>query len=253
MKAGDLEDDQIVEQQFAHPCIIDDMVLATILKGILYDEHKWFFGDPKQVPVFFGKEVTQLAPALADALAKADSNQRIRFKSHNMGGGLLFAARRENEGVIFIKPQNKLNIAFNMINEELDASDDVETTSYRSRKDPLRILTSNTPLHPRGWYTIHISEEDSKPNTMWAVVDISKPPVDLPPEIVVLKDKPDVEEVIVIPADVPVDVPPAKEKGSDEGENLRKSLEFLKELFEAGLISEKDYEMKKKELLDGIR
>jgi len=85
------------------------------------------------------------------------------------------------------------------------------------------------------------------------VVDISKPPVDLPPEIVVLKDKPDVEEVIVIPADVPVDVPPAKEKGSDEGENLRKSLEFLKELFEAGLISEKDYEMKKKELLDGIR
>ena len=84
---------------------------------------------------------------------------------------------------------------------------------------------------------------------MWAVVDISRPPEYLTPEIAVPKEKPAAKETVAVPGDVP----PAKEKGPDEEENLRKSLEFLKELFESGLISEKDYEMKKKELLEEIR
>jgi hypothetical protein len=246
-----VEDDLVAEQGYAHPCRIDSEVLAVILKGLVYEEHKWFLGEPDTVPVFFDREVVQLASALADALAQADANQRLRFTSYNMGGGLLFAARQKNEGVLFIKPRDRLNIAFSLINEELYPNEDYEPTTYRSRRDPLRIVSSSTPIRPTSWYSIHESGESGEKNVMWAVVDIGKPPG--PVSVKTASRTPAGTErpkETVKPSSMMESAPA---RPGEQEDKIRQGLAFLKELFESGLITEQEYEAKKKELLDRLR
>ncbi len=230
------KNDTVAEQYYAHPVAMNHRLIAYILKGITYEDPR-LFQEPTPMPVFFNYEIIRLAPALSDALVHADSNQRIRFLSYNMGGGLIFAARQKNEGVLFIRPENKLNIAFNFINEEIQPGDDYEETSYRAQRDPQKITASSTPLKPNDWYTLYRSEEDGKEYPLWAVVDLEK----LDKLARTLELEQEEKTAVIEPGETP------------DQERIKERLEFLKELHDGGLIDEKEYEAKKKEILGEIK
>ena len=105
-----------IQQKYAHPYEIDISDLEKLMGDLKYIEKSGLMRKEKLGPVFQPVEIDRLAPVLALTLAKADTNQRIRFTSFNQGDFLIFSVSRKTEGVIFIGPAGRLNIAFNFIN-----------------------------------------------------------------------------------------------------------------------------------------
>ena len=245
----------IIGQAYEHPYHIDLPVLKTLMGDLTYIEEVGLMGKEEEMPVFQAVEIERLAPVLADTLTKADASQRIRFRSFNRGKGLIFSVSRETEGVIFIQPNNQLNIAFNFINSEIDFNEAPTVPSSYSLMDPLKIKNSATTIHPSAAYaTLHQFETD-KPAPMWVIADlekIKKTAGEKP--LPMIEDKKE-----IVPAAAPesemtktaVETPaPAAD---DKLEDIKNKLKYLKELLDEGLISEKDYDAKKAELLDKIK
>jgi len=115
---------QVVKQRFDHPFKIDQQKLKTLLTQLKYIDKPIVFKKSEEKQVFQETEIERLAPAMAEALAKADPDQRVRFVSHNRGGGLLFTRQRQTSGVAFVQPENRLNLAFSDVNFALLTSDD---------------------------------------------------------------------------------------------------------------------------------
>jgi len=170
LEAHQVEGD-IVDQAYDHPYEIETSRLQEMLSDLTYMEQVGILGRETKSHVFQATEVEQLAPALADTLATIDDSQRIRFTSYNRGKGLIFSTSRETEGVIFIKPENQFNIAFNFINSEIDL---METTAYPpvfSYIDPLKREMANTTVFPPAYAQSH-EFETGKPAPMWIVANL---------------------------------------------------------------------------------
>jgi len=68
----------------AHPKVFTADTMASILKGMAVQEHRfwiqeWIQGRAPLVPVFRDEEVALLAPQLAEAFAAAQYNERVTF------------------------------------------------------------------------------------------------------------------------------------------------------------------------------
>ena len=141
-----IADKQVADQQFNHPFNIDAQNLRTLLSQLEYMAEPMIYGKPEQKPVFQAVEIDRLVPALAEALSKADANQRVRFVSYNRGGGLLFKKRRRTSGVAFVRPGNHLNLAFADVNFEILTNEMENISRGDEFPDPLRIKSSYTPI-----------------------------------------------------------------------------------------------------------
>src|SRR5512145_3092343 len=106
----------VIQKKFAHPYEIDLSDLEKLMGDLKYIEKSGLMRKEKQSPVFQAAEIDRLAPVLALTLAKADANQRIRFTSFNQGDFVIFSVSRKTEGVVFIEPAGRVNVAFNYIN-----------------------------------------------------------------------------------------------------------------------------------------
>lgn len=247
----------VVGKHYAHPYQINASDLAKLMKDLKYSKPGGLMSSETESPVFLEDEIDRLAPALAEALAKADAGQRIRFTSFNQQKMLLFSAPGKTEGVVFIEPAGQLNIVFNVINAKRQASETSAINPNFSKIDPLKIKSSDTALSVTGPYTELHKFDTGEPAPMWLVADLEKlqAAVSSSPLPTVKTGEggaPAAAPKIGI-KDSPV-AKPAPDQAPDVAlkEAIKIKLKYLKELLDEGLISEQDYTAKKKELLDNI-
>lgn len=263
-----IADKQVADQQFNHPFNIDAQNLRTLLSQLEYMAEPMIYGKPEQKPVFQAVEIDRLVPALAEALSKADANQRVRFVSYNRGGGLLFKKRRRTSGVAFVRPGNHLNLAFADVNFEILTNEMENISRGDEFPDPLRIKSSYTPIVAPD-YIEHALTKKGKPYPLWIVADLDGVPAPSATAATAeaLSGQP------ATPAAQPVSgsesqpgagvaSPPTTETGAPAAQGRadwetrrqenREKLEYLKELYESGLIDEAEYKAQKEKLLDQL-
>jgi len=248
----------IVDQTYDHPYEIETSRLLKLLSDLTYMEQVGILGRETKSHVFQATEIEQLAPALANTLATIDDSQRIRFISYNRGKGLIFSTSRETEGVIFIKPDNHFNIAFSLINSEIDL---METTAYPpvfSNIDPLKRKIANTTVFPPAYAENH-TFETGKQAPMWIVANLEKlnQAIRDKADHSVQKEKATTPAATTGPAiaNPPVEKTapaPATPENTQLHDDIKTKLKYLKELLDEGLIKEQDYNAKKNELLDKL-
>lgn len=254
----------IVMQKYQQPKSVDLDVLKTLMGDLVYIEKAGLMSNSKQHPVFQSDETERLAPVLVAALAKAEASQRLRFISYNQGQSAIFSESRKTEGVVFVDAAGRLSFAFNYINAKRLPSETSAIYASLSEADPLKIETSETPLLAPASYAELQQLETGEPAPMWVAADLKKlkdatnsaPPPSVTETAPNAKAK---EETAAPVASKPKSNPPPTEKSvpapaSDDllKQELKNKLKFMKELYDEGLISEKDYEGKKKALLEKI-
>jgi hypothetical protein len=239
------------------PRAIDLTELKTVMGDLTYTEKAGLMSNIKQSQVFQQTEIDRLAPVLAATLAKADAGQRLRFVSFNQGQTAIFSESRKTEGVVFIDNTGGLNFAFNYINAKRLPSETSAIYANYAEVDPTKIQSSDTPISATAPYLEMRQAEIGKPAPMWVAADldrikesirtrpvpVSKATAEMPAADALQTD------AAVTPAEktVPAAVPDVMLK-----QEVKNKLRYLKELLDEGLITEKDYESKKKELLDKI-
>ena len=228
-----LEDGRIEAQGYRHPADVDAQTMDFFLGALSYLERDLpFIGERKKNPVFQDGEIERLAPALSRALREADEDGRVAFTSFNSGGGLVFEKRRRTDGVVFVDPENRINIAFSWINTELP-TDEAEAAALGEPPDnPFAIKDARTPLKSDHSTIRPAMQADGRPYPLWVLADLS-----------------DLEAAV--PDDAGPESDPRPEKGHREA--VRSQLEYLRDLHEDGLISDEEYEEKRKKLIDAIR
>jgi hypothetical protein len=270
------EGGETVVKNYNHPYRIDAVDVERILKDMTFIEkigmvEKAIKGQNPE-PVFQADEIARLAPAISEALAKATPDQRIRFQSLNRGGGLIFASRRITEGIVFVEPADRLNIAFNIINHELAANDPDEVPADYKFREPTAVTETWARLIPPASYASMQQMDNGKTSEVWLAVDVNalkntpKPPVmpvaqpqeAAPPMTGSAEPKPApavAEPPAIKPAEQPVaqPVPPPVDPAVNKNETIKNKLRLLKELFEDGLISQAEYEAEKKKILEDIK
>jgi hypothetical protein len=251
-----MEDDSVIKQNYDHPYDIDLPTLEKFLTELMYTEEVGLFNNGTEKPVFQPDELERLAPALVEAMAKASPDQRIFFTSSNRGKALLFETTRKTEGIIFIEPKNKLNIAFGLINFDVEPNDINEMADSLSRIEPLTLQSSGTPLVPSLSYAKHYTLENGEQLPMSMTADIGKLRASLaaePKQPVLQKTEPEFSKTSVTEAKKTSAPPAVSQPEIDQKQRIKKDLGYLKELFDEGLISKEEYETKKKEVLDSIK
>ncbi len=264
------EDTSLASQRYAHPHQVEQGDLKTLLGGLTYTEEAGLLSEEKNHPVFQAAEIDRLAPVLADTLATADASQRIRFISFNHDQGVLFSVSRKTEGVMFIGSDGRLNIAFNHINLNRQASESTAIFPNYANADPLKIKSSDTPISPMAPYAQLQRFEDGKQAPMWVVVDFEKQD-EAASHLSVPTKATEIASPVVAPktesVEKAIDNPePTKMQFQKSGgavtsvdslkeehkQEIKSKLKYLKELYDEGLITEKDYNGKKMELLNKI-
>jgi hypothetical protein len=239
-----VESETTVPQAFAHPAEINPRAISAILSGLRFWESN-ILGDQSAEPVFQPYEVEQLAPRIFNALTEIGPDQRVRFISKNTGRALILASRRITRGVVFVKPENVLNIAFIEINEDLYPMDYAEMGRERDMREPTNIKSSVRALAKLPWYDLNMQPDGEEPYPLWCMVDlgseevsaVTAPPAAAPPETAEPGEQPIVRETPAV---------------SPEDAELRSKLKLLKELHEDGLITEEEYQRKKADLLENL-
>lgn len=259
------------QMKYGQPYQLDVAELKILLGELNYVEKAGIMNKSKQSPVFQPGEVDRLAPVLADALAKADASQRIRFISFNLEPAVVFSVSRKTEGVVFVGADGRLNIAFNYVNANRHANETSAMFSKPAVNDPLSITSAETTLAASDAYAGLHELQPGRQAPLWVVVDLAKfraaikagtVPTVKAPAAVVPAAAPAVATPAVAtgtstqaaaPAPAPVPAPAAVPAAAElSQEEVKGKLKFLKELLSEGLISEQDYNAKKLELLDKI-
>ncbi len=237
---------QVQPQHYDHPCKLDQSVIATFLKGLDYQDGGFLFGKDKKWPIFQTTEIDRLAPAISKALAHADTNQRVAFTSFNRGGELIFKHRRITSGILFVKPKNQLNIAFTFINYDLNPNRDYEVPKDLAGRDPLKIRLSTTPSRavPTAPYAKRHVFANGDKSPVWIVANIS--------ELKAAVNSQNAPAASGKTVAAPAQKTPAETMEMQQ-KQVEKKLEFLKGLYDKGLINQKEYDRKKNDVLNELK
>jgi hypothetical protein len=230
-----VEDKQATALQYSHPVDVDAQVIARFLGDLKYSEKHFLTGEDRQTPVFQQIEIDRLAPSLAEAFGNVGENQRIAFTSFNKGGGLVFEKRRRTDGVMFVDEDNRLNAAFSGINVEIIDDEREKGAFHQTAEDPLDAMTSKTPLVTEKAYMQARLRENGKPYPMWMAADLTA-----------------LKKETKTRAGHAADFTPPEDPEMHR-EYIRSQLAYIKGLYDDGLISEQEYNEKRKELIDAIR
>ncbi|MFP3979971.1 MAG: SHOCT domain-containing protein [Desulfobacterales bacterium] len=263
-----MEDGSPVAQDYRHPAEIGAESLAGFFNDLSYMTTPRLLSNSEERPVFQEREINRLAPAVSRALKNADDTQRVHFTSYNYHREFLLQKRRITQGTLFVDSGGNLNIDFSWINEEVNLEDQPKGEGGFSRGDPIGTAESDTPVLANRPYIRHHQGENGKADRMW----IQAPVEDI--RRVAESGKPAAEKQEKEPAgeatatEKPVKTQPPEEKapeaqkpGPEEPagnwENrkaeIRDRLEYLKGLYEEGLITESEYQDQKQEILEDLQ
>lgn len=247
-----------VEQNYSHPVNnIDTALLYRIFRDLKYIGRSPYLGKQVEKPVFQKQEIERLAPAVAIALKRADSNSRVYFASFNYSTDTLLKKRRLTEGVIFIDENKKLNIAFSWINQQVNLYDeplldgDPELEGKSEPREPLETYDTAKKLAADVSYIKKAEIRGGKEAPMWIKADLN---------VLARSEKaPEAESAGTEKQEkktYSADPEPDKEAGDireQRREEIRSRLKYLKELYEEGLITESEYEDQKQQAFEELQ
>jgi len=199
---------------YAHPTALSPEQMARALGALEYQQIAFFsWGKPKAI--FEADEIELLGGLLNEALSEAGPKQVAEFCLSGRRTELIFPKSVLTCGLAFFK-DGELHFVFSpLLREEEELEDEVVPNDPRKT---LALKQKRIANEPPVSYPPQDPQNPllEKPHTNWAVVDMEQ------------LEKIEVE--------------------SDIAERLKK----LQELFEKGLITEEEYEQKKKEILEEL-
>jgi len=273
-------EEKTASRQFNHPFDMDPAKLGLVLSQLQYKEPPRFYGEWEQVPVFQATEIQNLVPALVDALAKARSEQRVRFISYNKGGGMLFKKIRRTGGVLFLGADNRLNLALSYVNHEMtgEVVQGAQTDALFS--DPLIIDSAEKSVLVSA-DAIHHRTKNGETMPLWIVADLEQIKASGMPAV--SSDESGAEGPDTAGRGKPAGAPASRVEGApadrekeqvsgpaasgrqerqDESaddtwerrkDDIKEKLKYLKELHDSDLITTEEYKARKKKLLEQIQ
>ncbi|MFW6011182.1 MAG: SHOCT domain-containing protein [Desulfosalsimonas sp.] len=247
-----------VEQNYNHPAgKIDTDLLTRVFRDLKYIDRSPILGRPVEKSVFQKQEIEKLAPAVAMALKRADSNSRVYFASFNYSTDTLLKKRRITEGVLFLDENKKLNIAFSWINQRVDVNGepllygDRQLEAKSDARDPLETYDTAKKLAADISYIKKAEIRDGKDAPMWIKADLNV--------LAQTQETPEAEtagtekqEKKTYTAEPEPDKEPEDIK-EERRQEIRSRLKYLKELYEEGLITESEYENQKQQALEELQ
>lgn len=239
----------------AQPSSTTQAELEAALKILQYRE-SGLLGRSSRNPVFEAFERARVATALAQGLANAGPSEQIRFASFSQRSGTL-SQLRKTEAVAFVDRDGLLNLAFAGVHEFAGPDQDFFAFLELTERDPLQlerglvaldtdhpaVLAAPGPGQRPLWIRIDLAltgQDPPAPAPAPAVAPASEPPrtTSAPPEAP--------EPEAASPRRPTEGVDPVSENLHQQ---LRERLEFLKNLFEDGLINAEEYEQQRREAL----
>ncbi len=220
------ENGNVIPQDFEHPVQLSPEELSKILGEIRYSK-SFLFNWRGNYEVFSDAERESLSEKLSRAFQDATPNEWIGFSSTIDSPDLVDPVPLLTDGSIF-KKHRKLHVVL------LNLKYEVKKKDSPFRGDPRELFSL-------GLKRINLTEGISAPPVIpgtqfltqhhnnWAAVDIAA----------------------LLQRDEETQVKEESEK-KVEGKNLVERMRILKEIFDNGLITKKEYEEKKKELLNEL-
>jgi hypothetical protein len=268
---GDKEDNVSVELReaskslegisFNHPYFIAEDRVRTIL-SLLYFREKGMLKKKTRKRIFLDKEVNALAPLIVDSLSKAGTHKEV-FISVTSKKGL--TQDKISTFCLFVLGK-ELNLVFSQVHsskEESPSFKDWKTRPPEAVQDPVSLkghgfwelvpgIGQYLKEYHKNWLVIEIEHKEFEP----VVTAVER---EITPSILIEDRLRRIEERVGLsptgkakPGEAVVEQPGPTEpprKGPSSEEPLDKRLRELKMLLNEELISKKDYDKKKAEIL----
>jgi len=202
-----------------HPLEMSGEDMETMLESVDYFKPGFFSVTGKEgdtYDLFNKEEIDMMAGPLAEALSKAGPNEWVDFSVYNFRGQAFLGNFIITDGVMFVK-DGKLNIAFrNLAVKAAPDSRDINTL------DPTESYREFRKIVPQ-------SGQD-KVAENWLAIDMKT----------VKQEKEAAEKAEA----------EAEKKTPTEERSAKERLKELQELYDEGLITEEEYNKKRKEILE---
>ncbi|MDV5121349.1 MAG: hypothetical protein R2549_04680 [Candidatus Scalindua sp.] len=240
------EKENVIKRNFNHPYNFTEAGLADLLSTVYYKVGK-DITDKSERKVFWDEELQNIIPPIISAFSMANDSQDILvFSSPHKG----LLADSQSYFSMFITG-NDLNIVFSTIQSKKSFTDGKSFRKSNKAKfeDPFDVKRSSR------WSLVPMGGQRFAPGRQnWLIIDLSSNLFG-----VASTDNANISDNtndISIPSDRSRAIERKVRTGKsfiEEKKNyqdVREKLKELKVLSDEGLISEKDYELKKKELLN---
>lgn len=236
----------IAKKAFQHPMNVRTEDMTVALKSLRYSDPVFMWKE-KDRPIFSDQEVEVLAPHLTQALATANADQMIRFALKTWKKDLIFGSDKYTDGLLFLQ-NNQINWAFGNVNFT-----DSGQYGEKFNGDPMSSVPKGVRLTEENglayfhapsarWYEPSVFPNWLVGPTPFAAASaevVAETPA--APEI---KPAPPAKAVVAAPS-----APVAKAAPAPTHDKASERLRRLKTLLDEKLISEEDYNQKKKEIL----
>ncbi len=236
------ENGQVIKKDFNHPYYFTETGLNNILSSIYYKERGLLKGKGRRV-LFRQDELQKIVPPIINAFSMATDSQDILVFSTSYK---VLLSDRQSYFSMFIL-NNELNIVFSTIQSKKSYTD-IRAADRRGDmnklKDPLDVKKSSFwSLIPEGGQRL------AKGHLNWLIIDLSSDLFGVAGSTDFNIDSVSEDSgTRAIQKRVVTDRSFVEEK--KKYQNVRGKLRELKELRDEGLISEEDYEEKKKKFLN---
>jgi len=220
----------------------------------------------KEYDLFASDEVNELAVYMAKAFNQADSSQWVDFSLECFRGKSFIGLDRLTDGIAFIK-DGKLNLVFRNLGESLSANEESVNNS-----DPFKYYPGSSKLVAGPGQELAKNKRD-KPVKNWLMISMAAPAIQAAPAAepeVEVEDEPaqplvqpqvqaqpeppkaQVKPQAEQPKPQAKPQPAVEKKESAPAKSVKERLTDLRELYDKGLITEEEYNKKRKEILDKL-
>jgi len=215
-----------------HPAELSPEQMQQIVKSLKYSRS--LFNLPgelgkkagKSYDLFLPEETDELGSYLAQALKEADSSQWVDFSLQAVRNKLAFVgSERISDGLVFVK-DGKLNLALRDVGEPVGAEERVVST------DPFKYYSGSSAFVPGPGQELAKNKKGRQMKN-WLIIDLKASAQEAGPQ----------------PEARPGAAAEAKPAVS---KSVKERLTELRELYDKGLVTEEEYNQKRKEILSQL-